>query len=386
MEVLPEELHPHVDAIDIEEDGTLAVASSALTGRTWNGSLWLFKDRVKAPDVQYCSAGCSTESGTTDIKWIDSRSLVLASDSGSVDIWCLSGSFQSLENMASLTDHDNTVSSVSVDCIRSKIISGSWDRSIKVWDIEQERCVKSYRGHSDMVWNATFSRTEQDLFVSVSQDGRVILWDSRVPKIAKKLTDTSCYASIPRCIDWSPLDHHLLAIGYEDGSVSLCNIQNPRQPVLTYCLHERAVNKLAFSPRSPEWLATVSDDMWVHVQDCLNDTTVLRSGEHSEVVRGLAWSPVDDTLYTSGWGRQIYSHSFDCGEPSDLNVEASKSQATSVCMEIFNGEVNGNEMSQDEENVCETMEVEGAEEMQKHIVTVISCEVDTDSPIETPAS
>ena len=109
-------------------DGTLAVASSALTGRTWNGSLWLFKDRAKAPDVHYCSAGCSTESGTTDIKWIDSRRLVLGSDSGTVDIWCLSGSFQSLENMASLTDHDNTVSSVSVDCIKSKIVSASWDR------------------------------------------------------------------------------------------------------------------------------------------------------------------------------------------------------------------------------------------------------------------
>lgn len=109
-------------------DGTLAVASSALTGRKWNGSLWLFKDRAKAPDVNYCSAGCSTESGTTDIKWIDSRRLVLGCDSGNVDIWCLSGSFQSLENIASLTEHDNSVSSVSVDCIKSKIVSAGWDR------------------------------------------------------------------------------------------------------------------------------------------------------------------------------------------------------------------------------------------------------------------
>lgn len=109
-------------------DGTLAVASSALTGRTWNGSLWLFKDRAKAPDVHYCSAGCATESGTTDIKWIDSKRLVLGSDTGTVDIWCLSGSFQTLENMASLSDHDNTISSVSVDCVKSKIVSGSWDR------------------------------------------------------------------------------------------------------------------------------------------------------------------------------------------------------------------------------------------------------------------
>lgn len=382
MEVLPAELHPHVDAIDIEEDGTLAVASSALTGRKWNGSLWLFKDRAKAPDVNYCSAGCSTESGTTDIKWIDSRRLVLGCDSGNVDIWCLSGSFQSLENIASLTEHDNSVSSVSVDCIKSKIVSAGWDRSIKVWDIEQERCIKSYRGHSDMVWSTAYSRTQQDLFVSVSQDGRVILWDTRAPKIASKLSDSTQYNSIPRCVDWSPLDHNVLAIGFEDGSVCLHKILNARQPVIAYCPHERAVNKLAFSPRSPDWLASVSDDMWVHVQDCIHNTTVLRSDEHTEVVRGLAWSPVDDTLYTSGWGQQIFSHAFDNGEPSDLNVATSKSQATSVCMDIFNGDVNGNGMSQDEENGIETMEVEGPEQIQK----TLPSKVETDSAIVTAAS
>lgn len=382
MEVLPAELHPHVDAIDIEEDGTLAVASSALTGRKWNGSLWLFKDRAKAPDVNYCSAGCSTESGTTDIKWIDSRRLVLGCDSGNVDIWCLSGSFQSLENIASLTEHDNSVSSVSVDCIKSKIVSAGWDRSIKVWDIEQERCIKSYRGHSDMVWSTAYSRTQQDLFVSVSQDGQVILWDTRAPKIASKLSDSTQYNSIPRCVDWSPLDHNVLAIGFEDGSVCLHKILNARQPVIAYCPHERAVNKLAFSPRSPDWLASVSDDMWVHVQDCIHNTTVLRSDEHTEVVRGLAWSPVDDTLYTSGWGQQIFSHAFDNGEPSDLNVETSKSQATSVCMDIFNGDVNGNGMSQDEENGIETMEVEGPEQIQK----TLPSKVETDSAIVTAAS
>jgi len=269
-----------------------------------------------------------------------------------------------------------------VDCIKSKIVSGSWDRSIKVWDIEHERCIKSYKGHGDMVWSAAYSRIEQDLFVSVSQDGRVILWDARAPKLASKLSDSSQYNSIPRCIDWSPLDHHVLAIGYEDGSVCLCNIQNTRQPLLTYCPHERAVNNLAFSPRSPEWLASVSDDMWVHVQDCLNDTTVLRSDEHTEVVRGLAWSPVDDTLYTSGWGQQIFSHAFDSDGQSDLNVETSKSQATSVSMGIFNGDFNGNGMSQDEENFEETMEVEGSEPVQK----TISSSVETDSPIETAAS
>ena len=93
----------------------------------------------------------------------------------------------------------------------------------------------------------------------------------------------------------------------------------------------------------------------------------LRSDEHTEVVRGLAWSPVDDTLYTSGWDQQIFSHAFDCRRrQSDLNVEASKSQATSVSMDMdamhyahFNG---GGviDLPRHEANVEETMEFEGA--------------------------
>lgn len=94
---------------------------------------------------------------------------------------------------------------------------------------------------------------------------------------------------------------------------------------------------------------------------------------------------MDDTLYTSGWDQQIFSHAFDCGEPaSDLNVEASKSQATSVSMDMdavnqahFNGDVNG--ISQDDEGVDETMEVEGSGQIQK----TVSSSVETDNPVDT---
>ena len=41
----------------------------------------------------------------------------------------------------------------------------------------------------------------------------------------------------------------IYASGFEDGSVCLHKILNTRQPVIAYCPHERAVNKLAFSPR-----------------------------------------------------------------------------------------------------------------------------------------
>lgn len=93
---------------------------------------------------------------------------------------------------------------------------------------------------------------------------------------------------------------------------------------------------------------------------------------------------MDDTLYTSGWGQQIFSHAFDCGEPSDLNVEASISRATSVCMDMdsvsqthFNGDLNG--MSLDDNNGEQTMEVEGQGVTQK----TVSANVETNSSVET---
>lgn len=51
-------------------------------------------------------------------------------------------------------------------------------------------------------------------------------------------------------------------------------------------------------------------------------------------------------------------------------------------MDIFNGDVNGNGMSQDEENGIETMEVEGPEQIQK----TLPSKVETDSAIVTAAS
>ena len=130
----------------LQIDGSLAVASSSLTGRTWAGSIWLFKDPTKAPNVSCCSSGSVTKTGTTDINWVDSRRLVLAADSGAVELWCLSGGCQTLEHMASFVQHDSTVSSVSVACDKNTMASASWDGTVKVWDLQREKCSHSYRG------------------------------------------------------------------------------------------------------------------------------------------------------------------------------------------------------------------------------------------------
>lgn len=109
-------------------DGTLAIASSSLTDRTWNGCLWTFKDSTKAPDPEYSNGRTYTESGITDVQWLDSSRMVIGLDDGSVEIWAQSGSLPGLENLASLTEHDDVVNTIAVDCGKRRIISGSCDK------------------------------------------------------------------------------------------------------------------------------------------------------------------------------------------------------------------------------------------------------------------
>ncbi|KAK3711945.1 hypothetical protein QZH41_009444 [Actinostola sp. cb2023] len=161
-------------------------------------------------------------------------------------------------------------------------------------------------------------------------DGSVVLWDTREAKPAKRLADPSNYDSIPYCLDWSPLDSSIFATGFEDGSVHVYSIKDTTKVIFSYTPHTRAVNRVAFSPRSPEWLASVSDDTLVHVQNVIHNMAVLRNDTHSDFVRGLSWSPLDDSLLTSGWDKAVVTHMCGLSASSDLAVEFSKSQNTSV--------------------------------------------------------
>lgn len=56
-------------------------------------------------------------------------------------------------------------------------LSGSWDCSIKLWDPLYTASLRTYIGHSDLVYNAKFSPAMANVFASVSGDGYLKLWD-----------------------------------------------------------------------------------------------------------------------------------------------------------------------------------------------------------------
>ncbi|CAB1331528.1 unnamed protein product [Coregonus sp. 'balchen'] len=235
-------------------------------GQMLAGFIWVYSDPKQSPNEGFCKAGVQTEAGVTKAKWVSERGILVASDSGAVELWELAEDDSLLVNRFTKLEHDHIVTSVS-PAGSNHAVSSSMDCRIKVWDLSQGEVVSTHNAHSKPVTCVSCNPSDDSLFLSCGQDGRLLLWDRRKPtKPASRLeVEPSC---CPTSVAWHP--HHRTTIAYSDelGPVTLKDFQGT-EPAQMQSTHSRRVSSLAFSSHSAPLLASISDD-------CSRSSTISR--------------------------------------------------------------------------------------------------------------
>lgn len=73
--------------------------------------------------------------------------------------------------------HTNDVDAVAFSPDRRWLASGSYDKTIRIWELSTGRTLRTLTGHTDDVWSLSFSPDGKRL-ASASQDGTVKVWDT----------------------------------------------------------------------------------------------------------------------------------------------------------------------------------------------------------------
>ena len=219
----------------------------------------------------------------------DERTLTSGSWDGTVKLWDVA----TRQNIATLDEHTDVVSSVSFSTNGEILVSGSWDGTVKLWDVETETKIATLDEHMGAVFSVSFS-PDGTLLASGSWDETVKLWDVET---RQNIATLDKHTAGVFSVSFSP-DGTLLASGSWDGTVKLWDVET-RQNIATFP-HTAEVLSVSFSTNG-EILASGSWDGTVKLWDMATRQNIATLDKHTAGVFSVSFSR-DGMLLASGSG------------------------------------------------------------------------------------
>ena len=197
-----------------------------------------------------------------------------------------------------LEGHNHWVWSVAFSPDGRILASGSRDRTIKLWEVSTCQCLKTLTGHSQQIRTVAFSGDGKTL-ASGSDDQSIRLWNQHTGETLRILQGHTSWIS---CIAFSP-DTYLLASGSEDQSVRLWETHT------NLCLkslqgHSNGVWSVAFDPQGTT-LASGSQDRIIRFWDIKTSQCFKTLQGHTSWVWSVAFNSEGDILASGSEDRTI---------------------------------------------------------------------------------
>jgi WD40 repeat protein len=233
----------------------------------------------------------------------DGKTLASGSWDDTIKLWEVSSG----QEIRALLGHDSYVTSVTFSPDGKTLASGSRDKTIRLWNVITGEEVRKLSGHSGFVSAVAFSRDGRTL-VSASWDKTAKLWDVAT---GQDLLTFSGHVGYVTSAAFSP-DGQTLATGGSDKTIRLWTVSNG-QEFRTLSGHADEVTTLAFSPNG-RIIASGSNDDTIKLWDTATGQELRTLTGHGEDVRSVAFSPDGTTIVSGSWDKTIKFWSVATGQ------------------------------------------------------------------------
>lgn len=204
--------------------------------------------------------------------------------------------FKTGEINALLKGHANVISDLSFSADGKKLISASFDKTARIWDLASKSTLKALKGHTDVIYAATFSPDSKKA-ITGSNDDTLKLWNVTRGRLIATLKG---HDGDVRSVAFTPDGRYILS-GSEDNSIRMWS-GHTGAFIKALAKQETRVLSLAISPDSARALTGSGN-----VFSIPSGKKLISFARHDDVFLATAISP-DGTLAATAGGtdHEIY--------------------------------------------------------------------------------
>ncbi len=195
-----------------------------------------------------------------------------------------------------LQGHSDSIWAIAFSPDSTKLVSGSSDRTIKIWDTQTGQCLKTLYEHTRPILSVAFS-PNNEIIASCGGHSVIKIWDITEGKSKFTIHEKASYI-----IQFSP-DSLYLASGHTSGMVKIWDI-NKGQCIETLGKYGKPIISMAFS-NDGKYLAYGCYDGTVNIWDTKNNQCLEVSPIEISPAWTVAFSPISHLLAV-GRDREVF--------------------------------------------------------------------------------
>ncbi|KAG0231962.1 hypothetical protein BGX31_005319 [Mortierella sp. GBA43] len=272
---------------------------------------WLYKadlSQAQMKGVQFGESLCILENSCVYCCAYspDGTIFAVGGSSGKINLYATSN----WGHIRTLAGHDSDVNDIAFSA-KGVIVSGSSDKTVRLWHVETGECFTTLTGHNDEVSGVAFS-PQGDHVVSSSFDQTVRLWslDSGTCQRILNGQEQGVWS-----VAFSPSGHQI-ASGGDNKTLVLWDVESGTLHS-TLSGHDGTVHSIVYSPQG-QLIASGSDDDTVRLWDVESGTcqSILRG--HFGSIRSVAFSPLSNLIATGSRDNTIELWDVESGVCQDI--------------------------------------------------------------------